>query len=480
MPIVASSSTPSATRLALDLRGCREINGTSPLSPLDADRPSRIGQMKRLIAAIVLVSLLWAAPAQAQSILRDAETEALFADMSRDLIKAAGLSPNTVKVVLINDDSINAFVAGGQIVYVHSGLIQAASSANQVQGVIAHELGHVADGHVVTGDQGAKPAMGITVLSLVLGLAAMAAGAGDAGAGILAAGQQAAMGRYLSFSRTQEATADASAVKYLRIAGVSGKGMLSFFKVLQQEEYRYGLSNIDPFMQTHPLSGERIQNMTADLQAQPAWNKAPDAGLEERFKRVKAKLEGYVMEPARTMRDYPESDQSLYAHYARAYAFHKGGYPDKADAEAVALVKADPTDPYFQEIRGQILLEAGKPRDALPYLIATTYGHALIATEDKANYPEAVRVLRLAVARDDDNPFGWYQLGMAYEASGDTAHAALASAEQASLTGDSRTAAQSAKAAMAGITPNTPDWIRAQDIAMTAQNDLDDNKKKRR
>lgn len=448
--------------------------------------------MKRLIAAFVMLSLLWSAPAQAQSILRDAETEALFADMSRDLIKAAGLSPNTVKVVLINDDSINAFVAGGQIVYVHSGLIQAASSANQVQGVIAHELGHVADGHVVTGDQGAKPAMGITVLSLVLGLAAMAAGAGDAGAGILAAGQQAAMGRYLSFSRTQEATADASAVKYLRTAGITGKGMLSFFKVLQQEEYRYGLSNIDPFMQTHPLSGERIQNMTADLQAQPAWNKAPDASLEERFKRVKAKLEGYVMEPARTMRDYPESDQSLYAHYARAYAFHKGGYPDKADAEAVALVKADPTDPYFQEIRGQILLEGGKPREALPYLkaatagsnnnslIATTYGHALIATEDKANYPEAVRVLRLAVARDTDNPFGWYQLGMAYEASGDTAHAALASAEQASLTGDSRTAAQSARIAMAGITPNTPDWIRAQDIAMTAQNDLDDNKKKRR
>ena len=448
------------------------------------------GRMKRLFAACALSLLAWAQPAAAQSILRDAETEAMFNDMSRPLILAAGLSPRNVKVVLINDDSINAFTAGGQTIYVHSGLIQAADNANQVQGVIAHELGHVADGHVVLMDAGVRPALGVSILSMVLGVAAIAAGAPEAGAGILSAGTTAAQGKFLAFSRVQESTADATGAKFLREAGVTGKGMLTFFKKLQNEEYASGLKNIDPFAPSHPLSGERIASLTADVIASPAYGKKPDQALEEQFKRVKAKLLGYVADPKTTLNTYPDEDQSLYAHYARAYAWHKSAYPEKADAEAAALIKAAPHDPYFLEIQGQILLEAGKPVQALAPLreatelsrnaplIATTFGHALIATEDKANYPEAIKVLRQAVARDDENPFAWYQLGTVYEAMGDQPRAMLASAEQASLTGNVPLAAYSARGAMQGLAPNSVDWIRAQDIALAAQNEIDDNPKK--
>jgi predicted Zn-dependent protease len=446
--------------------------------------------MKRLCAAFAASLLVWAQPAAAQSILRDAETEAMFNDMARPLILAAGLSPNNVHVVLINDDSINAFTAGGQVIYVHSGLIQAADNANQVQGVIAHELGHVADGHVVLMDAGVRPALGVSILSMVLGVAAIAAGAPEAGAGILSAGTTAAQGKFLAFSRVQESTADATGAKFLREAGVSGKGMLTFFKKLQSEEYAYGLKNIDPFAQSHPLSGERIADLTADVTASLSYNKKPDPGLEEQFKRVKAKLMGFVSDPKTTLNVFPDEDQSIYAHYARAYAWHKSAYPEKADAEAAALIKAEPHDPYFLEIQGQILLEAGKPVQAIAPLreatersnnaplIATTFGHALIATEDKANYPEAIKVLRQAVARDDDNPFAWYQLGTVYEATGDQNRALLASAEQASLTGNVRVAAYSARGAMQGLPPNSVDWIRAQDIALAAQNEIDENPKK--
>ncbi|KQR83102.1 M48 family metalloprotease [Sphingomonas sp. Leaf343] len=444
------------------------------------------------LTSLAMAALLWTQPAAAQSILRDAETESLFADMSAPLIAAAGLRPRDVKIVLVNDNSINAFVAGGQIVYIHSGLIQAANSANQVQGVIAHELGHIADGHVLSGEAAMKPAMKISILSMVLGLAAIAAGSGEAGAGIMGMGQQAAMGNYLAFSRVQEATADASAVRYLDTAGITGKGMLSFFKTMQQDEYRYGLSNIDPFMQSHPLSGTRIQTLTGDVQKSGAYDKAPDAALQERFRRVRAKLAGYVMDAPRTLAEYPETDQTLYAQYARAYAYHKSGYPEKADAEANALVAREPANPYFQEIKGQILLEAGKPRAALAPLrlaaqgsgsnplISTTLGHALIATDDKADLPEAIRVLRVAVQRDDENPWGWMQLGTAYERTGDEPRAALATAERASMMGDQRTAIASARYAMANIPSNTPDWIRAQDIAMTSSDAFAGEKKKKR
>jgi predicted Zn-dependent protease len=445
----------------------------------------------RRLAALLIGALVWAQPATAQSILRDAETEAMFADMSAGVVKAAGLNPRDMKVVLVNDDSINAFVVGGQVVYIHSGLIQAADNAGEVQGVIAHEVGHIADGHVISGEAAQKPAMAMTILSMVLGLGAIAAGAGAAGAGIMGLGQSAAMGNYLAFNRVQEATADASAIRYLADAGLSGRGMLSFFRKLQKQEMRYR-GQIDPFMQSHPLSGERIANLTGDVEASPAYNAKPDPALEERFRRVKAKLAGYVLPPEQTLRLYPPTDRSLPAHYARAYAWHKSGYPDKADAEADALVAARPDDPYFQEIKGQILLEAGRPREALVPLrlategsrqnplIATTFGHALIATEDKANVPEAIRVLRVVTQRDDDNPWAWMQLGTAYELTGDEPRAALATAERASMTGDPRTAVIAAKYAMAGIPANTPDWIRAQDIAMTSGDAAAATKKRRR
>jgi predicted Zn-dependent protease len=448
--------------------------------------------MKRLITMFALALLIGIAnPAFAQSILRDAESEALLADMSRDLVRAANLPPG-VRIVLINDPSINAFVAGGQAVYIHSGLIDAASSANEVQGVIAHELGHITGGHVPLQDRMAKGATGITILSLLLGAAAIAAGSPDAGVGLMQLGQRAALGNFLAFSRAQEATTDAAGVKYLSGAGISGRGMLDFFKKLQQQEYRWGIrrGSDTSYVVSHPLSGERISNLTADLQGDAAWTKPNDPALEARFLRMQAKLRGYVADPKDTLRKYPATDLTVPAHYARAYAYHKSGYPKEAAAETEALVKIEPHNPYFLELQGQILLESGKPRDAVAPLreatektnfqplIATTFGHALLATEDPANFAEAEKVLRQAVARDSENPFAWYQLGMVYERKGDTARAALATAERSSMMGDIGRAMQSAQVAMQGLPPGSPDWIRAQDIAMASQGIMESRKKK--
>jgi predicted Zn-dependent protease len=452
-------------------------------------------RLKRLaaIAGALAACTLAAAPAAAQSVLRDAETESLFADMAKPIIIAAGLSPANVRVVLLNDPSVNAFVAGGQTVYVHSGLIDKATNINEVQGVVAHEIGHIVGGHVPLMDQGARAASNMSILSLVLGAAAMAAGAGDAGMGILMAGQQAAMGKFLSFSRSQEASADAAGARFLNTAHISGQGMLSFFKKLQDLQYRAGYSNkdIDPFAQSHPMTADRIANLTQDLEKGPGWSTKVDPALQVRFLRVQAKLRGYVDDPKQTLIKYPLTDQSVYAHYARAYAYHQSGYPEQAASETEALVKAAPSDPYFLELQGQILLESGKPVDSLvplrqatqetnyQPLIATTFGHALIATERPSDLAEAEKVLRQAVARDDENPFAWFQLGMVYERKGDEARAALATAERANLTGDTGTALMSARMAMGGLPQGSSDWIRAQDIMMVSQGAMDGKKKRR-
>ena len=443
--------------------------------------------------AVAAAAALALQPAAAQSILRDAETEALFRDIAAPLIRAAGLDPRNVDVVLINDPSINAFVAGGQAVYIHSGLIGAADSANEVQGVIAHELGHVTGGHAISIAGGAKTATGISLLSMLIGLAAAVAGAGGAAMVVMAAGQQAALGKFLAFSRTQESSADAAGASYLSKAGITGEGSLSFFKKLQNQEFRYGYSQSDEsaFYRTHPLSGDRIATLTDTYQADPAWRKPSDLALERRFALIKAKLYGYLAEPKLTLQAYPETLTDAPARYARAYAFHKEALMDKAMTEADALLLSEPDNPYFLEIKGQILLESGRAREALEPLrkatrltnnqplIATTFGHALLATEDKANFAEAEKVLKAAVARDRENPFAWYQLGVVYEARGDTPRARLASAEQQALSRQMRLALASAQAAESALPRGSPDWLRAQDIAFEARAAIESAKKRR-
>ncbi len=454
------------------------------------------GPRSLLRALLVLLAMLAVAvrPATAQSILRDAETEALLKDMMDPLLVAAGLRPGQVRVHMLGDPSINAFVAGSQDIYVFSGLIEAAGSANEVQGVLAHELGHVMGGHAIRTNDGIKAATGISLVSLLLGAAAIAAGGGEAGMGILMAGQQAALGKFLAFSRVQEATADAAGAQYLSKAGISGKGSLAFFKRLQNIEFRYAIKQDDDqaYGRTHPLSGDRIQALREVYVVDPAWDKPSDPQIERRFERVKAKLVGFVAEPAKTLRLYPESNTSVPARYARAYAWHKSAYPQKALTEVEGLIAADPEDPYFLELEGQILLESGRPRDAIPALrkavansrsqplIAALLGHALIATEDSANYPEAEKVLKTAVALDNENPFAWYQLGIVYASKGDQARAALASAERYSLEGGQASLAlRNAEAAMQGLPQGSPDWIRAQDISLVARAEVERTRKRR-
>ncbi|KEO85749.1 peptidase M48 [Erythrobacter sp. JL475] len=426
-------------------------------------------------------------PAAAQSILRDAETEELLRDMAYPLIEASELEPESVEIVLINDPSINAFVAGGQVVYVHAGLLNAADTANEVQGVIAHELGHITAGHVVRFEERTRQAQGITILSLLLGVGAALAGAGDAAFGALMAGQQAALGSFLAFNRNQEAATDLAGARYLSGAGISGRGMISFFEKLRNFEIRRGYSQADEaaYGRTHPLSGDRIQTLRNLLAEDAAWETPDDPELQARFEAVQAKLYGYLAEPQRTFQQYPESDTSIPARYARAYAYHKDAQVEKALAETEALLAINPVNPYFLELEGQILLESGRPEEALKPLrkatdltrnqplIAGMFGHALIATENTDNYAEAERVLRAAVARDRLNPFAWYQLGVVYAERGDIPRARLASAEQQVMSRRFPEALRNAQAAEAGLPLGSPDWIRAQDIALQARAELE-------
>lgn len=442
------------------------------------------------------LALLAAQPAAGQTMLRDTETEAFFHDLAAPLLKAADLPERNVDIALLGDRSINAFVTGGQVIYVHAGLIEKADTAAEVQGVLAHELGHVTGGHIIRQGESAKAATGISLLSLLAGVGAVLAGAGDAGMAAMLMGQRAAMGKFLAYSRGEEGSADAAGASFLSKAGISGRGSLGFFEKLAGQEMRYAVSRDAEmeYIRSHPLTNDRIATLRDTYEQDPAWRRPDDAAMQARFERIKAKLIGYLGDPEQTLRLYPASDRSIAGRYARAYAYHKQALVGQALGETEALIAAAPDDPYFLELEGQIMLESGRPQAALEVLrkataltnaqplIATLYGHALIATEDPANHDEAERVLRAAVARDRHNPFAWRQLGTVYAARGDIARANLASAEQQVMTGDFLRAVRSARTAQAGLAEQSADWLRAQDIEMQARALLEqeDNRGRRR
>ncbi len=453
--------------------------------------------LKRIIPALcVMISLVVPslAPTVAlasrdtPTIIRDAELEYTIRMISTPIFLAADLKDEAVHTYVVRDRSLNAFVAGGQNVFVNTGLIMAADNVNELVGVIAHETGHISGGHLARFHDGLKGASALSILGMILGAAAIAAGGGEAGMAVLMGSQEAAMRSVLAYSRNQEASADQAGLRFLEISQQSGRGLVSFFEKLGDQELLYS-TNQDPYVRSHPLTRDRINALSNQVE-QSVYKDAPNPdGFDEMFKRMKAKLWGYLQPPTSTLTNYPPSDQSLYARYARAYAYNQMHELDKAVAEADSLIKEFPNDPYFHELKGFVLFESGRHADSIePYrnaiklapeepLILTQYAQSLIATEDSAFNDEAKAVLEKANRLDRESPFAWHQLSIAYDRAGDMGMARLASAERFILVGRMMEAGMQARAAVKELPAGTPSWMRAQDIMVTAEAAMPKKKK---
>lgn len=432
----------------------------------------------------LIVWLFWVSvqtsDALAQSILRDAETEEFLRDTSYPLFEAAGLTPSSVHMYLLADKSLNAFVTGGQNIFIHSGLFMEADHVDQLAGVIAHETGHISGGHLSRFGEAAGAATSATIISMVLGAAAVLAGSPDAGMGMMMAGQSVARGQFLAYTRVQESAADQAGVQFLEKAGYSGVGLIEFFEKLRHQEILAQIRQ-DPYVRSHPLNRQRIQSLTNVVEKSPAFRKPPNPELNERFLRLKAKMSGYINHPTQTLRAYPVSDTSIAARYARVYAYHKALEWDLALQEANALIAAEPSNPYFYEIKGQILFENGKVIESLPVLeeavkyapgeplIATALGQALVSLEDPDLMKRAIPILENATRQDSKNTFAWFNLAKAYSWTGDETRASLATAERFFSGGSAGQAAIHAKRAMDGFKVGTPEHLRAQDIFFVAE-----------
>ncbi len=467
-----------------------------PMSkPVAAPRRAALDGRAFFKAAVVTLSVVLAAApmaARAQEsqgnkgprLLRDTEIEQLLRDYTRPILRAAGLEKQNIQVAIINDPSFNAFVADGRRIFVNYGALMQSKTPNQLIGVLAHETGHLAGGHLSKLRTQLAQAQTQMIVAMLLGVGAMVAGSGrnngasNAGMAAISGPQEMIRRNLLSYQRQQEENADRAGVRFLNATHQSAKGMYETFQRFTDESL-FASRGADPYLQSHPMPADRVAALGALAKSSPYWDTTDTAALQARHDMMRAKTSGFMERPETVYRRYPLSDTSLPARYARAISTYLHGDPRSAQAQIDGLIKEQPNNPYFYELRGQALLEGGKPNEAIAPLrkaaqlsqqaplIQMLLGQALVATNNKAYSADAIAILRTALIREPEAAQGYTQLAMAYGQKGENAEADLASAQAAFLRGDTKTARGLAARAKTRFAVGTPGWVKADDIVST-------------
>ena len=429
--------------------------------------------------------------AHAQSPLRDTEIEETLRDFTDPLLLAGGLSPGSVDLYFLNDPELNAFVTRGQNIFLHSGLILEADTPNELKGVLAHEAGHIVGGHIVRSDYGNRSAYGAMLLAAGVGLAAILAGEGSAGAAILGGSQQFGAVEALAYTRVNESAADQYAATFLERTGQSGQGLIDFFDNFRAQEVLSQARRYEYF-RSHPLSANRIDALRERV-AESEHADAKDSPEDiHRHEMMKAKLRGFLDAPQQVFYRYPESDKSQPARYARAVGHFRAADLRNAVREIDSLIEEEPDNPYFHELKAQILHESGRRSEAIEParkalslkpdapLLKMALAQSLIETKDRGQVEEALDLLRSASVDEPRNSYVWYLMSLAYGELGDDALAKYASAERHYAVGNLEAARSFAGRAQKDLPRNTPQWRRASDIIVVTDTQLDRRRRNQR
>jgi predicted Zn-dependent protease len=434
------------------------------------------------LLAMALFFMCWnAQKPQAAGLIRDAEIENTIRTYATPLFAAAGLRASDISIFILNDPQLNAFVAGGQNLFVNTGFLIRTRSAAEVIGVIAHETGHISGGHLARFSNQINTASNTALVTTLLGaLTALASGRADAGAAVITAGQGFAVGNLLNYSRTQESAADQAALSFLDRTGQSAEGLVTFLRTIENQEF-LSSNNQDPYVRTHPITRERVRNVEQHLGKSTNTAKKAPPEFEEMHRRMVAKLVGYIDYPSVVFDRYPESDTSITARYARAVAYYR--VPDLAKALPLVdgLIRDEPKNPYFHELKGQMLFENGRIAESLPpnaeavrlspesSLLRIGLARSQIESQNPALLKDAIQNLLYATGADPLYSFGWDQLAVAYGRDGQLGLSALAQAESALVRGRKKDAMFHAVRAEKRIDKGSAAWLRVQDIKQAAR-----------
>ncbi len=435
-------------------------------------------QLCALVLALGILPAVQPAVAQQRiAFIRDTEIEDIIRDLARPVFLAAHLNPEAINVYLVQDSSLNAFVAGGQNLFLNTGLLARVESPEALLGVIAHESGHIAGGHIAQRKLAVEDATTSTLIAYAVGiLGAIASGRGEVASAVISGSQDVALRNLLSYSRANEQAADQAAVQYLAEAGISPQGLLSFMNVLKGQEVLLA-RNQDPYLSTHPLTRERITFLENQARQSPYKDNSSISAVDRaRFDRARAKVIGFLEPPTMVARNYPQSDQSEPARYARTLLDYRSGRLDDALKGVDGLLVDEPNDPFYLELKGQMLFESGRLAESLGPLgqavaalpqasqIRLLLAQAQVEQNRADLDAEAVENLKKVVAAEPSNALAWRLLSTAYNRLGKMDQVQLSLAEYWLARGDNERAGIEARRALELLSPGSADAMRAQDV----------------
>ena len=402
----------------------------------------------RSTAFFAALALIFAPIIANAGVIRDAEIEHTLRFYSNPIFNAANITPQDVRLFVMQDNTLNSYVAGGLNMFINTGLIRATTKPGMLIGVIAHETGHISGAHLSQMQEKTTRATIGGLIGAAIGAAAAASGAGQAGIGVIIGSQNMAQRSLNSDIRLNEQAADHAALTFLDASDISATGMLEMFETLHRAELSGPSAIRDQFMSDHPLTTERISTMRNHIAQSPIPADQVPNGAVEMHARMVAKLLAFTENYETTLNQYPAKDTSLAARYARAIAEFRRSHLPAALSGINELIRQHPTDPYFYDTKGQILFENGKLAEAAKTyeqashfapdsaLIMTDYAKTLIAQNDNSLLPRAIALLEHSKELDDSYDMTWRQFAIAYGRQGKLALSYEALAEEAALNGD--------------------------------------------
>ena len=439
---------------------------------------------KLVIFFSLIANLLVTQVARAEmALIRDAETERFLHNLSDPIFKVAGLNPQNIKIYIINDNSIIAFVSGGQNVFINTGLIRKYNTPDALIGVIAHETGHIAAGHLARSAEGAAGAENAMLLSYLLGIGAMLGGSPDAGSAIIMGGSQSAQRLYMKFTRTQEEAADAHAVVYLDKLSYPATGLIRLLEFFESEMIGYK-GQINEYLLSHPISQKRIDLIKERTRDNHFSDKKINEKLQGAMNSVLAKLEGFMENPDELLRKYKNNNDER-ANYIKSIALFRKGKINESLKLLDPIIENSTADKselgFLFELKGQILFESGHIQDSilaynqaiklLPLqdsgTIKISFAAAILSlrTHDKDLIELAIKRLEEAKKFEDENPFLFKELSTAFSKINDEPRSLLALAEFNLLIGKKEKCRKYAKEAKEKLPKSAKlERLRADDL----------------
>ncbi len=431
--------------------------------------------------SFLLLCLITFSTLVSANIIRDAEIENFLEEISHPIFSEANLNLNSVDIYIFNDKSINAFVACGQKIFVNTGLIQSFETPSMLRGVMAHETGHIAGGHLARSDEALERAQTPMIVGLLLGIGAAIAGDGDAAQALLLGSQQIAQGMVAKYSRSQESAADQAAIKYLEGIKKSSNGMLEvLYKFANQEALSSNRQSVR--VRSHPISRDRIRSLEQKVNKSQFINERDNEKILFQYKMIQAKLDGFLNNPNDVIRKAKKDSSLIFNKYSLAVAYYRKALLKESLSALNEMINQYPNNPWFYELKGQVLYESGKIRESIiPYrkslsispnepLLMVALATALNALENKSNAIEAISLLKKSLMHDQKNTQTWFQLAISYSRINDIGNAELASAERHFLTGNVKMASFHAKKSLKYNKNSSISKLRAQDIVLDSEN----------